>query len=191
MDLFSKTRGKLICAWSIPQLKCYAALMTIIFIINFYKNCRLFMLLCIPVSLGYFVFQFFIESRHIPWLTVKLSSNFYGLRSLSGRWVLCQYSRSDISCRDVIRLYIQENNLIETLSEGRYQAITHEVFVKRIKNNKRINITTCKAAHVATLQSILLSITKKRCKTCERKCKAWNTPARQFYLVKFTVENKE
>lgn len=127
----------------------------------------------------------------IPFIMRRLSSCFYGIRCLSGRWAVFQMPMDTLPCDKILRTLVTQTQLADELPAGRYRANTHDIVLKRLQANPTIRITRCKKAYCADLRSILNGMTNKRCKACQHPCSAYNAPPRQFYTVSFTKIQNE
>lgn len=134
------------------------------------------------------------------WLRVKplpVGANFAVLPSmplLDGKpyLFLYQHRRGDansMSCRELLRSLISDKNELNTrLPKGVYCTITHDSVIHVLQKCDNVQLDDePKLLYRDTLRLILTHQTGGRCRRCKARCAAWNSEARDFYLVRFTV----
>lgn len=134
------------------------------------------------------------------WLRVKplpVGANFAALPSmplLDGKpyLFLFQHRRSDASdksCHELLRSLISDKNKLNTrLPKGVYCTITHDSVIHVLQKCDNVQLDDePKLLYRDTLRLILTHQTGGRCRRCKARCAAWNSEARNFYLVRFTV----
>lgn len=117
---------------------------------------------------------------------------------LPGGWQLISERRPQRSenrqkaCRDMTRELVREScHMADYLAVGKYQAITHEAVVSRLKQDAQIHICFVRPVFSATLHSILRMQTCGRCRRCAKRCPPWKAEPRQFNLVRFEKFEKK
>lgn len=113
---------------------------------------------------------------------------------LDGRpyYYLCQRPRRDakgMSCHELRRLLIADKRTLnEVLPKGNYQTVTHGAVLRIFDKCERVHVEGVpKPIYKNSMHRNLLRLTGGRCKRCESRCAAWNSTARVFYYVRFTV----
>lgn len=154
----------------------------------------------LTLSLGFYLLALLFLVPCLIWQRKKrqyIGQNFLIMPSmpiLDGKpyLFLCQRPRKnvkDLSCWHIQRSLIEDKqNIPAQLPKGNYCTITHESVLHIL--DKCDNITLDgepRFLYTTTLRSILTAQTGGRCKRCKPRCRAWNTEARDFYLVRFTV----
>lgn len=122
--------------------------------------------------------------------TIPVGENFAALPALpGGPRTICQrrVSKKKI-CPEQLRSLLLDSHLAAaTLPAGIYRTLTHKAVLKRMERSG-LKILDLRPAYRSTLRPILLCETGGACRCCRQKCNAWNSPQRQFYLVKFEKE---
>jgi len=123
---------------------------------------------------------------------VDIGRNFQALPALPGGYhTIGQRVPKGINqeiCRELRLSLIKDGrDAIASIPAGKYQALTHETVLRRLEQSARISVESATPAYMATLQSVLMAQTHKRCRNCKARCSIWNAQKRQFYLVRFHV----
>lgn len=122
--------------------------------------------------------------------SIHIGNNFLALPALPGRpRTICQVRQKGakkMSCRVLRRsVLLDAGQVSSALPDGTYRTLTHETVIRRLKRMGGITILAMHPAYFDTLHSVLLCETAKRCRRCRQRCNAWDSPIRQFYLVRF------
>ena len=185
----SRLRRIFFLTWAYPPNKWFLTSFVVLMALWSMTGNILSIFLFVIAIAGYLAISSKRSIGRIPWLTNRISPNFYFIRALSGRRVIFEVQpEGRASCREIRKSLVAEKDLLDTLSPGRYRAITHDTAIARITASPRTTITKRSPAYRADLRRTLASLSGGRCRSCQGKCRAWNLPARQFYDVCFTVK---
>ena len=135
----------------------------------------------LPAMLLMFLSLLWVKFRSIP-----VGENFVALPALPGKpQTICQRKSGKRTCPQQLQSLLRDSCLAaDTLPAGSYQTLTNEAVLKRMER-AGLTILELRPAYRSTLRPVLLCQTGKQCRGCTKQCLAWDTPARQFYLVKF------
>ena len=125
----------------------------------------------------------------------EVGENFIALRSmpiLDGKpyYFIGQQAQKGAKhkqCRTLQYSLLRDKAALEQLPSGIYKTITHDGVLNVLRSSNRIQLISVTPAYKADLRSILRMQSGKRCRRCKSRCKAWNSPPRQFYVVEFTI----
>lgn len=126
---------------------------------------------------------------------VNIGRNFQALPALPGGYHTvgqrAPKGAKQKTCMELRRSLIQDSrDAAAGIPAGKYQAITHETVLRRLERSEQICVESVRPVYKETLRPILQAQSLKRCRRCKTPCSAWNTPERQFYLVRFRVNQK-
>ena len=86
-----------------------------------------------------------------------------------------------------MRTLARETCVTDTLNKGKYRIVTHDTVLRRLIKSPNLAIHRCDPAYQSDLKQILSAMTDGQCKHCTKQCRAWHSPPRQFYYVKFKI----
>ena len=119
------------------------------------------------------------NNGHPAWLATILTPNFYAVRALNGRRSIFQRRHGKggpADRRAALKELVAEQTLLPAaLKPGRYQAITHDTVLRRLKALPNVSEVTVVPAYRAVL------------KTPMGKGGNGSKIKRHFYLVRFTI----
>ncbi|MEA4934338.1 MAG: hypothetical protein VB071_12290 [Lawsonibacter sp.] len=124
------------------------------------------------------------NNGHPAWLATVLTPNFYAVRALNGRWSIFQRRRGKggpADRRAALKELVAEQTLLPAaLKPGRYQAITHDTVLRRLKALPNVSEVVVTPAYRAALKATWGKGLRGSRRFASRKRK-------QFYLVRFQV----
>lgn len=145
---------------------------------------------------------FFVVGGIFVWLketAIEIGPHFQGLRpvlpfnriSIVQKTKKCDRSEKRKTCPAIWReLATESEHMADYLPIGRYQAITHDVVISRLKKYAEVSFDASpKPVYMGGLRLELLDQTHWKCLKCQNRCKPWKTSVRQFYFIKFTVQH--
>lgn len=130
----------------------------------------------LPLSLVW-VLVFFVLSRtashgHPSWLAVSLTPNFYAVKSFGGRWSIFQRQNKQALSggrRAFLKGLVEEQKLLpEALAPGRYQAITHNIVLRRLKVIKRASDIISVPIYESNMGTFCRYMIGNRCRHCKK-----------------------
>lgn len=130
----------------------------------------------------------------LPGISQPLTPDFYAVRAWNGTWSIFQRrppGGREMDCRALLEGLVREQHILPTaLPPGRYQTVTHDTVLRRLKAMPDAVIQEVMPVYTATLEHICRHMTGGRCRRCKKACPflAFRKGTRPFYYVRFCIK---